>query len=221
MSFQETQKGKIKNLRERSSSATPPKHCKRQNKHHNLRSTVQRCRHNIVVLDEEFRTISPEVELREEAESEKHGNGGVDPHKQVAHLPEDDGRVDVAEGGVRVVAVDEPEGHGDDEADEVGDRDPLVFGADGEGVAGDAPGDGEGVELLNVLAGPDVRAGEAFEDGSLVVDDSGDGLGYVCGGNEGRLERTYEIIITQFRMAPTMHPMTWIVNVCLGGRWTY
>ena len=114
--------------------------------------------------------------MREEAESEKHGDGGIDADKEVTHLPEDDGGVDVAEGGVWVVAVDEPEGNGDDEADEIGDRDPLVFGADGEGVAGDAPGDGEGVELLNVLAGPDVRAGEAFEDGCLIVDDSGYGL---------------------------------------------
>ena len=55
-----------------------------------------------------------------------------------------------------VEAVDEPEGDRDDEADEVGDRDPLVFGADGEGFAGDAPGDGEGVELLDVLARPNV-----------------------------------------------------------------
>jgi hypothetical protein len=189
--FKKLKNGKGKNSRERSSSATAPKHSKRQNKHHDLRPTIQRRRHNIVVLDEELRTISPEVELREEAESEKHGNGGIDPHKQVAHLPEDDGGVDVAEGGVRVIAVDEPEGHRDDEADEIGDRDPLVFGADGEGVAGDAPGDGEGVELLNVLAGPDVRAGEAFEDGGLVVDDSGYGLDSVWGETrEGWIELT-------------------------------
>ena len=42
------------------------------------------------------------------------------------------------------------EGDGDKESDEVGGGDPLVTGADGEHLGGDGPGDGQGVELLDV-----------------------------------------------------------------------
>jgi len=86
-------------------------------------------------------------------------------------LPQDDGGVDVAEDWVRPVSVCEPERDRDHETDEIGNGDPLVFCADGEGVRGDGPGDGEGVELLDVLAGPDVGPSEALEDGGLVIDD--------------------------------------------------
>ena len=47
-----------------------------------------------------------------------------------------------------VEAVGEPEGDRHDEADEVGDGDPLVAAADGEHVVGDTPCDGETVELV-------------------------------------------------------------------------
>ena len=81
--------------------------------------------------------------MREEAESEKHGDGGIDADKEVTHLPEDDGGVDVFERGVMPVeAVGEPEGDWDEESDKVGDCDPFVFAADREGVAGNTPGDG-------------------------------------------------------------------------------
>ena len=72
---------------------------------------------------------------------------------------------------MRIKAVGEPKGNRDKETKQVGDCDPLVFGADGESVTCDTPSDGQGVELLDVLAGPNVGASESFQDGSLVVDD--------------------------------------------------
>ena len=57
----------------------------------------------------------------EEAEEEEDADGGVDTDEEVAHLPEDDGCVDVSEGDVWVVAVGEPEWNGNHEADEVCD----------------------------------------------------------------------------------------------------
>lgn len=47
----------------------------------------------------------------------------------------------------------------------------MVPRADGEHLAGDGPGDGEGVVLLDVLAGPDVGAGNGGKDEELVGDD--------------------------------------------------
>jgi hypothetical protein len=43
-----------------------------------------------------------------------------------------------------------------EETDEEGDRDPLVTSADGKHLRGDGPSDGQGIELLNLGAGPDV-----------------------------------------------------------------
>ncbi len=52
--------------------------------------------------------------------------------------------------------VAKPHRNGDEEANEVGNGDPLVLGTDREHVLGDGPSDGKGVELLNVLTRPDV-----------------------------------------------------------------
>jgi len=67
-------------------------------------------------------------------------------------LPKDNGRVDISEGWVRIEAIGEPERNWDQEADEIGDRDELVFGANGEGLARDTPCDRQCVELLDVLS---------------------------------------------------------------------
>lgn len=119
---------------------------------------------------------------------------------------------------MRIVAVGEPKRDRDNETKKVGDRDPLIFGANGEGVTCDTPSDGQGVELLDVLAGPDVGASKTLQNRSLVVDDSVHTS--VFRANK-RKACAYEIIITQFRIAPTIHPMTCMVKVCLGGKWTY
>ena len=138
---------------------TPPENSKTQNKHNHLRPAVQRRAHQVVVLDEQLRVLLAEPPLRDEAQDEVDQDGRIDPNEQVAHVPQDDGQVDVLEEADLGVTVDEPEGDGDQEAEEVGDRDPLVAGADGEHLARDTPGDGEGVVLLDVLAGPDLEGG--------------------------------------------------------------
>ena len=46
-------------------------------------------------------------------------------------------------------------------------------------------------------------------------------LGIVSSSSSSKRVETYVIIITQFMTAPTMQPMTWIVKVCRGDRWTY
>lgn len=51
-------------------------------------------------------------------------------------MPEDDGGVYVAEEGVGVESVGEPEGEWGDETEEEGYGYPLVFSAYGEDVAG-------------------------------------------------------------------------------------
>lgn len=87
-------------------------------------------------------------------------------------MPEDDGRVYVAEEGVWMESIGEPEGEGRDEPEEEGYGYPLVFSAYGEDVAGHGPGYGEGVELLDVLAGPDVGTCYPEEDLALILDNA-------------------------------------------------
>jgi hypothetical protein len=159
------------NSREGSSRSTATENSKGQNEHHDLRSTIQSRGDNVVVLDKELRALPPQVVLGEETEGEEHRDGRVDTDKEVTHLPQDDRGVDVPECCVRIKAIGEPKGNRDKETKQVGDRDPLVFGADGESVTCNTPSDSQGVELLYVLAGPDVGASESFQDGSLVVDD--------------------------------------------------
>jgi hypothetical protein len=68
--------------------------------------------------------------------------------------------------------VHDVEGERGREADEVGDGDPFVARADGEDFGGDGPGDREGVELLEINAGPDGGTFDGDEVGGLVVDDA-------------------------------------------------
>lgn len=96
---------------------------KGQDEDHNLSATVERGRDNVVVLDEEHGLVLAQVPLSEDTEEEEHGDGRVDTDKQVSHLPQDDRSVGVLEDGVWVVLVQEPEGNGNEEAEQVGDRD--------------------------------------------------------------------------------------------------
>lgn len=102
--------------------------------------------------------VLADVKLADESQDEEHGQRAVDADEQVAHVPQDDRGVEVAP----VLVAGEAEGEVGwdwyDEAEEEGESDPFVAGADAEHVLGDGPGDGEGVELLDVLAGPDVGA---------------------------------------------------------------
>lgn len=204
---------------ERSRSSASTEDGESKNEHHDLSSTIESSGNNVVVLDEKLWALLSEIPLSKEPKEEEDTDSRVDTNEQVTHLPEDDGEIDVAEERVGEVAIEEPEGDGNDEAENIGDCDPLVLRADGEGVLCDGPGDGEGVELLDVLTRPNVGANETLEDRSLVVDDAGEKS--VLRFLRWKRRSTYVIIITQFMIAPTIQPITWIVKVCLGDKWTY
>ena len=87
------------------------------------------------------------------------------------HVPKDDTQIDVVEEFNLGVLVCEPERDWHDEAKQVTNCDPLVASADGEHVAGNGPGDGKGIVLLDVLAGPDVRAFNRRENRELIRND--------------------------------------------------
>jgi len=109
--------------------------------------------------------------LCEDADEVEHGDGRIDTDEEVTHLPQDDGQVEVSEYRAFGVAVEEPKGNWDDEAEEVRDCDPLIFGTDGVFVFGYAPRNGQGVELLDELPAPNVGALEPLQDWFLILDD--------------------------------------------------
>lgn len=74
---------------------TSTKHRKCKNKHTNLRATIQRRRYNIIILVEQLGMIPSEPELGRKSQQEIRHNGGVNPHEQPTHIPEDDGGVEV------------------------------------------------------------------------------------------------------------------------------
>jgi len=140
------------------SLSTTAKDGKTENEDNNLCATIEGSGNEVVVLVEHSRVVLAQVPLGTDTERKVSEDTAVDADEQPAHVPEDDGEVEVAEDFHLGVAVEQPEGHGHDEAEQVRDRDPLVARADGEHVVCHTPGDGQGVVLLHVLAGPDVGA---------------------------------------------------------------
>jgi hypothetical protein len=137
-----------------------------------LGPTIQCCGHNVVVLDEEHGVVFSEVPLRNEAQQEVHQGGGVDSHKEIAHVLADYRQVDVSPKDVWPVSVNDPEGEGNGEANEVCEGDPLISLADRNQIFGHPENDGKTVELLNVLSTPDVGAENSSQDLALIGDDS-------------------------------------------------
>lgn len=86
--------------------------------------------------------VLPQPPLGNETDQEVAEDGRIDADKQPAHIPEDDGEVDVAENSPFGQAVCEVEGEWDYEAEQVRYRDPLVSASDGEHVFGHSPCDG-------------------------------------------------------------------------------
>jgi hypothetical protein len=144
--------------RERMRFATPASHSKGENEHHDLSTAIHRRGDKVVVLDEQRGMVLADVKLTDESHDEEHRQRAVDADEQVAHVPEDDGRVDVSPLLVTGQAVGDVGWDWYDKANEEGESNPFVARADAEHFAGDTPGDGESVELLDVLAGPDVAA---------------------------------------------------------------
>jgi len=64
---------------------------------HDLGSTVQRGGDEVVPLDEFQWLVLSEVELSEEADDEVDPDGRVDTNNEVSKVPEDDGKIQVAE----------------------------------------------------------------------------------------------------------------------------
>jgi hypothetical protein len=145
-------------LREGSGFSATTEHSKGQDEDHDLGTTIERRRSDIVVLDEELGILPSQIPLSEESEEEENTNGRVDTDEQVAHLPKNDGSVNVSPRGMREESISNPERERSKKAEEVCNRDPLVFGTDGEHVRGNTPGNGKRVELLDVLTRPDVGA---------------------------------------------------------------
>ena len=150
---------------------TTASHSEGEDKHHDLSATIHCRGDKIIVLDEQPRMVLADVKLADESQDEEHGQRAVDADEQVAHVPQDDRGVEVAP----VLVAGEAEGEVGwdwyDEAEEEGESDPFVAGADAEHVLGYAPGNGERVELLHVLSGPDVGALDGLQDLALVLDD--------------------------------------------------
>lgn len=73
---------------------------------------------------------------------------------------------------MREEAVHGVERKGHEEADQVCRSDPLVSGTDGEHLWGDGPGDGQGVELLNVGTGPNAGTFNSDENLGLILDNA-------------------------------------------------
>ena len=82
-------------LRERPSHTTGTSNGETEQEHHNLSPAIHASRDQIVPLDELLRAILPEVPLADEADDEIDPDGGVDADDEVAHVPEDDGQVQI------------------------------------------------------------------------------------------------------------------------------
>ena len=143
-------------LRERVGCTTATKDCERQDEDHDLGTTVQSRRNDVVVFDEELGPLPSEIPLSEETQEEEHADGRVDANEEVAHLPKNDGHVDVTPSWMWEKPVHDPERERHNESDEVGYCDPLVFRTNGKDVTGDTPRNGQRVELLNILSTPDI-----------------------------------------------------------------
>lgn len=151
--------------------STASSDCKSQDKDHDLSATVHGRRNEIVVLDEQVRVVLADVELTDKGQDEEHGQRTVDSDEQVAHVPEDNGRVEVTPVLVAGHAVSNVQRNGHKESNEIGQSDPLITRAHAEHLARNAPSNGKSVELLYVLAGPDVCTLDGLQDLCLVLYD--------------------------------------------------
>jgi hypothetical protein len=159
--------------RERMGGAGPAVDRESKQEDQDLGATVEGRRDQVVPLDEVLGAVLAQVELAEDADGVVAEDGRVDAGDQVAQVPQDDAGVQVAPDALlREEAVHDVEGERGREADEVGDGDPFVARADGEDFGGDGPGDREGVELLEIDAGPDRGTFDGDEVVGLVVDDA-------------------------------------------------
>lgn len=96
-------------LREGSGCSTTTEDSKSQDEDHDLGTTIERRRSNIVVFDEELGMLPSQIPLSEESEEKENTNWRVNTHEQVAHLPKDDGSVHESPRRMWIEAIQEPE----------------------------------------------------------------------------------------------------------------
>jgi hypothetical protein len=121
---------------------------KGENKDTDLRASIQRRRHNVVVLVEQVRMVLAQPPLGSKAQNEVAQDRGIDTYEQPAHVPQDDRQVEVGEDTLRPNLVGEPEREWDDESEQERQCHPLVPRAHGEHVPGNTPRDSQAVELV-------------------------------------------------------------------------
>lgn len=164
--------------RKRSCNTTSPGDRKREQEDHDLGAAIHAGRDEVVPLDELLGAVLAEVPLADEADDEVDPDRGVDADDEVAHVPEDDGQVEVGPHlDVGLELVHDVEGQGDQEAEEVGCGHPFVALPEGEHLGRHGPGDGVGVDGLDPGAGPDGGSFDGEEDGGLLFDDAVGGGG--------------------------------------------
>ena len=114
-------------LWKRSRLATGTRDGKTEEENHNLGSAIHACRDKVVPLDELPRAILAEVKLAKVANDEIDPDRGVDSDYEVAHVPEDDGQVQIAPNPLlREEFVHDVKWDREEEAEEISSRDPLV-----------------------------------------------------------------------------------------------
>ena len=112
----------------------------------NVRAAVHRSRKQVIVFSKESRLILAEIPLAKKADHEVTQDGTVDPHAKPTNVVGRDGGVEVPETSTREETVEEISWKRDDEANEEGERNPLVAFANREHVFGKStPGDGLGI----------------------------------------------------------------------------
>jgi hypothetical protein len=157
-------------------------HGKGQDENKNLSAPVHRGGHQIVPLDEILGTVLPQVELTEEADRVVAEDGRVDTNEQVAEVPGDDASVKIRPDAlVGEESMHEIEWKRDHEAHKECRSNPLVTGSKREHFRSNGPGNGQGVEHLNVGTRPDVGTFNRHEDVGLVLDNPIQGLDEAAG----------------------------------------
>lgn len=112
--------------REKMCCSSSPLDRKREKEYHDLRSTIKGCADQIVVFHEPTRVPSTEPPLRQERDREICRNRGVYSNTKPSDVRTDDRCVIVIRAQSRPVTVNNPERKRRNQANEVGQGNPLI-----------------------------------------------------------------------------------------------
>ena len=131
--------------------ATGTRNGKTEEENHKLSSAIHAGRDKIVPLDELSQAILPEVPLANVANDKIDPDRGVDSDYEVAHVPEDDGQVQVAPNPLlREDFVHDVKWDRKEEAEEISSQNPLVALSKCEHFQGHSPCDAVRIDGLNI-----------------------------------------------------------------------